>query len=201
MAEKPTIEIFRRKDAEDFTKALADADSRADVGSGTAMTAAVAAAYLHRAAALAAKAREGDERVDYILRNSEILRTYMVKLIDEDVKCRGPLRRAVSEGDPQRIEAAHQPAVAVAQEIIHMMVQCLDFLDELKDLAAEDGKTYIVASAELAMGSIRASVHYIVDMSLACSDETYRFVIHRENEIMLENCTPVYERILEKTVI
>ena len=55
MAEKPTIEIFRRKDAEEFTLALADPESRTAVGSGAAMTAAVAAAYLHRAAALTAK--------------------------------------------------------------------------------------------------------------------------------------------------
>ena len=35
---KITIEIFRKKDAEDFTKSLADPDSRAETGSGTAMS-------------------------------------------------------------------------------------------------------------------------------------------------------------------
>ena len=34
MAESIKIEIFRKKDAEDFTKALADPDSRAQTGSG-----------------------------------------------------------------------------------------------------------------------------------------------------------------------
>ena len=43
MAEKLSIEIFRRKDAEDFTKSLADPESRTAVGSGAAMTAAVSA--------------------------------------------------------------------------------------------------------------------------------------------------------------
>ena len=40
MAEKLTIEIFRRKDTDEFTKALADPESRTAVGSGAAMTAA-----------------------------------------------------------------------------------------------------------------------------------------------------------------
>ena len=52
MAESIKIEIFRRKDAEDFTKALADPESRAHTGSGAAMTAAVSAALLERAAKL-----------------------------------------------------------------------------------------------------------------------------------------------------
>ena len=46
MAESIQIEIFRKKDAEDFTKALADPESRAQTGSGAAMTAAVSAARL-----------------------------------------------------------------------------------------------------------------------------------------------------------
>ena len=115
MAESIKIEIFRKKDAEDFTRALSDPESRTAVGSGAAMTAAVAAAWLHRAAALCAQETPGDERLEWLVRNSETLRTYMVQLIDEDVKCRGPLRRARKEGDARAIEAAHQPAAAIAR--------------------------------------------------------------------------------------
>ena len=50
MAESIKIEIYRKKDAEDFTKSLTDPESRAQTGSGTAMTAAVSAALLERAA-------------------------------------------------------------------------------------------------------------------------------------------------------
>ena len=199
MAEKLTIEIFRKKDAEDFTLALADPESRTAIGSGAAMTAAIAAAYLHRAAALCAREQPEDERLAWFVRNSETLRSYMVKLIDEDVKCRGPLRRALSEGDAQAIEAARQPAAAIANEIVNMMTQCLELLEELAERAGDEAKTYIAASAELAMGAVRACIHYSVAMSRACTDETYRFIVRRENEITLENYRPVYERILEKT--
>ena len=199
MAEKLTIEVFRKKDAEEFIRALSDPESRTAVGSGAAMTAAVAAAYLHRAAALCAQEQGEDERLAWLLRNSETLRTYMVKLIDEDVKCRGPLRRALSEGDAQAVEAARQPATAIANEIVNMMTQCLELLEELAGRAQGEAKTYIAASAELAMGAVRACMHYSVAMSRGCTDETYRYVVRRENEMTLENYTPVYERILKKT--
>lgn len=199
MADKPTIEIFRRKDAEDFTKALSDPESRTAVGSGAAMTAAVAAAYLRRAAALTAAAQPENERAKYIERNSEILRGYMVRLIDEDVKCRGPLRRAIKENDARAIEAAHQPAVAITQEIVCMMTQCLDLANELAGFAAGESRTYIAAAAEMAMGAIRAAIRYTVDMSRECTDETYRFVIRRENEMTLEQYTPVFESIRSRT--
>ena len=196
MAEKLTIEIFRRKDAEDFTRALSDPESRTAVGSGAAMTAAIAAAYLHRASALCAAEKPEDERLAWLVRNSETLRTYMVQLIDEDVKCRGPLRRARKEGDARAIEAAHQPAVAIANEIVNMMGQCLELLKELKAAAQGEAMTFVKAAAELALSAIRASMHFCIDMSLECGDETYRYVTRRENELTLAQCLAVYEEIL-----
>ena len=196
MAEKLTIEIFRRKDAEDFTKALSDPESRTAVGSGAAMTAAIAAAYLHRASALCAAEKPEDERLAWLVRNSETLRTYMVQLIDEDVKCRGPLRRARKEGDARAIEAAHQPAVVIANEIVNMMGQCLELLKELKASAQGEALTFVKAAAELALSAIRASMHFCIDMSLECGDETYRYVTRRENELTLAQCLTVYEEIL-----
>ena len=120
MAEKITIEIFRKKDAGDFTAALADPESRMQLGSGAAMTAAVSAAELERAVGLLSAGQERDERLDYLKRNCGILRDYMVRLIDEDVKCHGPLRRALKEGDARAIEASRQTAVAICEEIINM---------------------------------------------------------------------------------
>ena len=92
MAEGIKIEIFKLKNADELTKTLADPESRADTGSAAAMTAALAASLLARGASLTAEKVPENERVDYILRNAEILRSYMVHLIDEDVKSRNPLR-------------------------------------------------------------------------------------------------------------
>ena len=64
MAETIKIEIFRNKNADEFTAALADPDSRLETGSGAAATAAVAAAFLCRAAALTARTILSAGRVD-----------------------------------------------------------------------------------------------------------------------------------------
>ena len=188
MAEGIKIEIFKLKNADELTRSLADPKSRMDTGSGAAMTAALAMSLLERAAALTVKALPENERADYIFRNAEILRTYMVHLIDEDVKSRNPLRRALREGDARNIEAARQPAIAIPGEVINMMGQALELAKELCPLCPKDARHYLGECAELCMSAIRAARMFIVDMSDKCSDDTYRFIVRRENEITLKTC-------------
>ena len=188
MAEGIKIEIFKQKNADELTKALSDPDSRMETGGAAAVTAALAASLLERAAAITKKTAGENERVDYILRNAEILRGYMVHLIDEDVKSRHPLRRALKEGGEQEIEAARQPAVAIPAEVINMMGQMLELAKELCALCPKDAVHWLGECAELAMAAIRSARLYILDMSDKCSDETYRFVVRRENEITLSSC-------------
>ena len=188
MAEGIKIEIFKQKNADELTKALSEPDSRMETGGAAAVTAALAASLLERAAAITKKTAGENERVDCILRNAEILRGYMVHLIDEDVKSRHPLRRALKEGGEQEIEAARQPAVAIPAEVINMMGQMLELAKELCALCPKDAVHWLGECAELAMAAIRSARLYILDMSDKCSDETYRFVVRRENEITLSAC-------------
>ena len=149
---------------------------------------AVSAALLCRASRIAAEALPDNERADYLARNTETLRKYMVHLIDEDVKARGPLRRALNEGGEREIEAARQPAIAICGEIINMMNQSLELAKELTGFCPKAAMHYVGESAELALAALKAARMYIVDLSDYCSDDTYRFVIRRENEITLEQC-------------
>ncbi len=197
MAEKITIEIFRKKLPDELTKSLSEPDSRSDIGSGAALTAATAAAYLTRAAALSGSG-EQNERLDYIQRNGEILRSYMIHLIDEDVKCRGPLRRAIKEGDEQKLEASMQTAAAIANEIINMMSQLLELAEELSAMAAPEAEHFIAASVDLAMGAVRACMRYVLALSKKSEDDTYRYIVRRENEITLRSCEEMAARILER---
>ena len=184
MAEKLTIEIFRKKDAGDFTTALADPESRLQLGSGAAMTAAVSAAELERAACLLSAGQEDDERLNYLRRNCGILRDYMVRLIDEDVKCHGPLRRALK-----------QTAVAICEEIINMMGKGLEFAEELIERPDAQARCYAVSAADLAMAALQSAMRYIEYLADMSPDDTYRYVIHRENEITLQDNRARYERI------
>ncbi len=197
MAEAIKIEIFKQKNADELTRALSDPDSRMETGGAAAVTAALASSLLERAAAITKKALPENERVDYILRNAEILRGYMVHLIDEDVKSRHPLRRALKEGGEREIEAARQPAVAIPAEIINMMGQLLELTKELCALCPKDAMHFLGEAAQLAMAAIRSARLYILDMSDKCSDETYRFVVRRENEITLDVCETCAAEILE----
>ena len=76
------------------------------------------------------------------------------------------------------------------------MGQCLELLKELKASAQGETLTFVKAAAELALSAIRASMHFCIDMSLECGDETYRYVTRRENELTLAQCMAVYEEIL-----
>ena len=198
---KITIEIIRKKDAEDFTKSLADPDSRAETGSGTAMTAAIAAAFLLRAAEAEELTEENRERLEYLRRNAEIMRKYMVQLIDEDVKCRGPLRRAKKEGDDRKIEAASQSASVICAEIAAMMGKCLELIESMTELAGEDQRHWLCESAELAMAAIKASMRYCINWGDKSSDETLRYVVRRENELQLQEYTKTYASVLKKLAL
>ena len=192
MADKLVIEIFKEKNADEFTKSLALPDSRLETGSAAAMTAALSMSLCARAAA---GAEQSDEKVQYLVRNIETLRSYMVHLIDEDVKSRGPLRRALKDGDPRTIEAARQPAVCIDEEIINMMGQGLELMQQLTDVCSKNTLHYLGEAAELACAAIRCARLYILDMARYSSDDTYKFVTRRENELNLNNCLEQAEKI------
>lgn len=181
--EKLFIEILRNKTVEEFTKDAARIGSKVDVGSICAQTAALSSALFYRAAEICRTAVGESDESDYLVRNAEILRNYMVNLIDEDVKSRGPLRMALREGDQEKIEAAYQPASCISIEIISMMITELELIDKLLDNCSEDMVFNALESAELAMSTIYVAQYNILSMSRKCTDETYRYVSRRENEL------------------
>lgn len=195
--DKIVIEVCRNKNADEFTKLLSEAAGRLETGSASAYTAAMAAALMERAAAMTAEKQSG-ERLDYILRNAETIRAYMVHLIDEDVKSRGPLKKALKEGGAREIEACRQPACCINAEIINMMLQTMQLIRELCDMGEGEAMHYIGEAAELALCAVRCSRRYILDMASKCSDETYKYVTRRENDISLEQCLSAYEAVNEK---
>ncbi len=198
MADKIIIEVFKEKKAEDFTAAISAADCRANAGCAAAYTAAMAAALAKRAASVCAEREPASERLEYIVKNCEILRSYMVHLIDEDVKSKRPYQRALKENDPRKIEACLQTAGCIDAEIINMMKPCLEFLEELNTICPAEQKHLIVEAAELAMCACRVAQSVVLFYADQSSDETYRFVTHRENEIFLAEREKLYESICAK---
>ena len=198
MADKIVIEVFKEKTAEDFTKAISSPDCRANAGSAAAYAAAMACALAARAAKICEISNGGNERLTYIVRNIEILRGYMVHLIDEDVKSKRPFARAQKEGGPREIEATIQTASCIDAEIVNMMKPCLEYLEELCPLCPADDRHFIREAAELAMSACKVAQSVIFTYAAMSTDETYRFVTQRENEVFLSERTALYESIVSK---
>ena len=147
---------------------------------------------LCRAAAMSDKE---NERVDYISRNAVIERNYMIHLIDEDFKVRAPLKRALKEGDERKIEAARHPAISISSEIVNMMSQTIEMAKELSALCPKEAMHYLGECVEIALGAMKAARIYIVNMADQCSDDTFRFINRRENEIMIEKFSALAEEV------
>ena len=195
MAEKIVIEIYRKKNPDELTAALADPDGKLDIASGAALTAAEACALGLRAARLA----QGDaERMDYLRRNLEKLRGYMVYLIDEDLKGRSIMARAKKEGDPQKVDAAIHAVCAISDEIINMMCNLLDMLLELSEIDTAACAPYLGSAVHHALAAFRSCRLFVVNAAQKSSDRTYAFITRRENEIRWAEYEPKTQKILER---
>lgn len=195
MAGKIVIDIFRKKDPDELTAILADPAGKLDLASGAALTAAEACAMGLRAARLA----QGDaERLDYLRRNLEKLRSYMVYLIDEDVKGRSIMARARKEGDEQKIDAAIHSVCAISDEIINQMCNVIDLLSELSDMDTAGCAPYLGSAVRTAMASLESARLFVVNATRNGKDETYAFITRRENELRLAEFEPKAQKILAR---
>ena len=200
MPDKLKIEILKNDTVDALTSKISTPEARPEAGSAAAASASFASALLERAAKEIARnveSGEQSEKLDWYVRNAEILRDYMVRLIDEDVKCRGPLRRVLKEGDDRRIEAARQTATSICLEIVNMMGKALEMADELLAFADRNAKFHLVECADLAYGASLAAGRYILYLSGMSCDDTYRYVMRRENELTMTAQKEIYDRLTE----
>ena len=194
-----SVDIFRKKNPEEFTLALADPKGKPETGSAAASVAAMASALLLRAANVIGAEKPENERIQYVVRNAEILRSYMVHLIDEDVKCRAPLAKALREGGTREIEASRHPACAICNEIVCMMEKCLEFAVELSDGCPKAERHHLTECGELAMAAIRTAQYFVLDVAGQSTDDTFAYVTKRENEIVLEQYEALLDRLRDST--
>ena len=186
MANKIIIDVFKEKKAEEFTAALASPDSKAGSGIAAAYTAAMGNALIERVAKSCLEKEKENERLDYIVRNAEILRSYMVN------------SRARKEGGAREIEASIQTASCIEAEIVNMAKPALEFIEELSAICAAEDKNTLLEAAELIMTSCRVSRSVILSYAALSTDDTYRYVTRRENEIFMAEREELYASISSK---
>ena len=78
------------------------------------------------------------------------------------------------------------PALAIPGEVVNMMGQTIDMALELSALCPKETMHYLGECVEIALGAMKASRLYIIDMADQCSDDTFRYINRRENEITLK---------------
>ena len=195
MAEKIVIELFRKKDPDELTAAFADPEGKPDLASSAALTAANACAMGLRAARLVPGE---DERLDYLRRNLDKLRGYMVYLIDEDIKGRRIMARAKKEGDPEKIDAAIHAICAISDEVINQMCNVLDLLLELSERDLSGSAPYLGSAVHDALAAIRSGRLFVVSATRRSGDATYAYITRRENELRLAEYEPKAQTILER---
>ena len=199
MENKLLIEIYRKHSFEKLSEEFADPSSRLDSGGAASAVGSIAFSLLNRAALLCrASLKEENERVEYIIRNSSALRNYLAFLVDEDVKCRGPLRRAEKEGSAVEIAACCQPASAIAAETVNMMQKLLELDEELVGLFPEKLPHFVFEAASLALSAAEAAVPYIFSLAKLNDDDTYRYITERENQVYLDFCRSLKEKIFSR---
>ena len=187
------IKIYKKENIEEFTSDFLDCDSKLDTGSINAAAGALCATLFKRAA----DSLGDGERNDYLKRNSEILRTYFIHLIDDDVKARKGYLKEIKGGNEDNIEASRHPACTINEEVISMLYQMLELIDESLLLVDKNYIHYLKESADIAIGTIRSAVNWLVDFTSYSIDDTYRYVVKRENEITLLECEKLWKKISE----
>lgn len=183
------IRVYANDSLDDFTKAFAE-DDKLDTGSLNAAAAAFAAALFSRCA----KAAPPCERQEYLVRNAEILRTYFLHLVDDDLKARSGYRKELKNEDADKIEAAIHPACTINEEIINMLHQMMELGLELRELIPEAYRHYLKEMADISLGIIKSCIAWLLNITSKCTDETYKFVVKRENEITLSQVIELYEQ-------
>ena len=199
MENKLVNETYRKHPFEKLSEEFADPSSRLNTGSAASAVGSIAFSLLNRAALLCRSCLEGEnERVEYIIRNSAALHSYLAFLIDEDVKCRGPLRRAEKEGGKDEIAACCQPAAAIAAETVNMMQKLLELDEELAGLFPGKIPHFVFEAASLALSAAEAAVPYIFSLAKLNDDDTYKYITERENYVYLDFCRSMKDKIFSR---
>ena len=196
------MEKFADKTSRDFTAEIASPAGQPGGGSALGLVGACAAALGQMEGNLTLgkeKYKEHEPAVHRCIAALETLRTYMLHLIDEDIKAFGPLSKyaPMDKSDPQiraHYQASLRLACAIPNEIMYKAAEMAKYVGEL----AEIGCVGAVSDAGVALCLCRAVME---GARLTClanikyfDDEMYAMTMCREMEIVFEETMPQIER-------
>ena len=77
-----------------------------------------------------------------------------------------------------------------------MLGKCLEMSEGLLPFSDSDAFSYVIQCAELAYGASRAAGNYVLTLSGLSSDDTYQYVMKRENELTMQQQKQCLDRVL-----
>lgn len=188
--------LFSEKPVSVCNKALSDKNAEYGLGSAAAEAAANATAL----ALLAVNSSDlSDPAVAKAAQDLETLRTYFLRLIDEEIKCKEPLEKRLSEGAAAaEIEGGYRTACVIIDEVLYSGVMMLEQLDRVSDKISAEGAA-AAASAVYFVKTAMQSVKYLkAYYSTKMNEEVFARTTRREPEIAIEQNEAFLNGLIEK---
>lgn len=188
--------LFSEKPVSVCNKALSEKDAEYGLGSAAAEAAANATAL----ALLAVNCSDlSDPALAKAAADLETLRTYFLRLIDEEVKCKEPLEKRLGSGAPAaEIEGGYRTACVIIDEVLYSSVMMLEQLDRVADKISPEGAPAAAAAVyyvKTAMHSVRLLKAYY---STKMNEEVFARTTRREPELAIEQNEAFLNGLAEK---
>ena len=192
------IDRFADKSLTEFTRETASAEGKPGGGSVLALCGACAASLGLMVSNLTVgkeKYKQYEDDIRSCAKELEILRTYLVHLVDEDIKAFAPLAKyaPMDKSDPsvtEHYQASLRLACAIPTEVMYKMTECAGVLAEL----AEKGCLGAVSDAGVALQLCKAVMEGARFTCLAnvkyFDDDVYAMTVRREFEIVFQENMP-----------
>lgn len=201
MAEKINVtalkaELYSQKSVSVCNQLLADKKSPFGIGSAAAEAAATSAAMVLLALG---GSDESDPEVKKAATDAETLRTYFLRLIDEEIKCKAPLEKRLVNGAPaEEIEGGYRTACVIIDEILYTCIMLAELLDRVSDKispSAADTAAASVYFAKTAMHTVRLMKAYY---STKMNEEIFARTTRREPELAIEGSEELMNGLIAK---
>ncbi len=188
--------LFSEKPVSACNKALSEKDAEYGIGSAAAEAAANATALALRAVN---SSDLSDPAIAKAASDLETLRTYFLRLIDEEIKCKEPLEKRLLEGaSAAEIEGGYRTACVIIDEVLYSSVMMLEQLDKVACKISPEG----APAAAAAVFFVKTAMHGVrllkAQYSTKMNEEVFARTTRREPEIAIESSEDFMNELIIK---
>ena len=190
------MEVFADKTVKNYTKSLADAESKLGLGSAAAEAAANSAALALRAIGMTGSE---DDALKKAAENVEQLRTYFLFLIDEENKAKLPLEKRLASGAPDaEIEGGYRTACAIVSEVMYTEIRLMEIFNDVADKLCPCAASVAAGSVYFGKTALECARLLLTVYASKMNEDIYARTTRREPEIAIENSADMMNGMIKK---